>query len=50
MTLIAEYLMTWILTLSVAKTTSTAFHLNTKEARRHLKVNLNVSPLPYNTV
>ena len=48
MTLIAEYLETWGLTLSVAKTTSTAFHLNTKEARRQFKVNLNGSLLPYN--
>ena len=48
MTLIAEYLKIWILTLSVAKTTSTAFHLNIKEARRQLKVNLHGSPLPYN--
>ena len=51
MTLIAEYLhdlKTWRLTLSVAKTTPTAFHLNSKEARRQLKVKLNGSPLPYN--
>ena len=48
MTLIADYLETWRLKLSVAKTTTTAFHLNTKEARRQLTVNLNGTPLPYN--
>ena len=48
MALIAGYLKTWRLKLSVAKTTSTAFHLNTKEARRKLTVNVNGSPLPHN--
>ena len=48
MALIAEYLKTWRLKLNTAKTTSTAFHLNTKEARRKLSVNLNGSPLPQN--
>ena len=48
MALIAGYLKIWRLKLSVAKTTSTAFHLNTKEARRKLTVNVNGSPLPHN--
>ena len=43
-----RYLETWRLKLSVAKTTITAFHLNTKEAHRQLTVPLNGSPLPYN--
>ena len=41
------YLKTLRLKLSVAKTTSTAFHLNTKEARHKLTVNVNGSPLPH---
>ena len=45
---IATYLETWRLTLSVAKTSTTAFHLNNKEAHRELTVPLNGSPLPYN--
>ena len=48
MSQIAGYLKTWRLKLSVAKTSSTAFHLNTKEARRQLTVNVNGSPLPHN--
>ncbi|XP_072169950.1 uncharacterized protein [Diadema setosum] len=45
---LATYLETWRLKLSMAKTTTTAFHLNTKEARRQHTVPLNGSPLPYN--
>lgn len=41
-------LKTWRLKLSIAKTTPTAFHLNTKEAWCQLTVNINGSPLPYN--
>ena len=48
MALIAGYLKTRRLKLSVAKKTSTAFHLNTKEARRKLTVNVNGSPRPHN--
>ena len=35
---IATYLETWRLMLSVAKTSTTAFHLNNKEAHRELTV------------
>ena len=45
---LATYLETWRLKLSVAKTCTTAFHLNNKEAHRQLTVPLNGSPLPYN--
>ena len=44
---IANYLKTWRLKLSTAKTTATAFHLNTKEANRQLSVNVNGNPLPH---
>ena len=48
MSLIAKYLRTWRLKLSMAKTTATAFHLNTKEASRQLNITLDGTPLPYN--
>ena len=48
MSLIAKYLRTWRLKLSMAKTTATAFHLNTKEANRQLTITLDGTPLPYN--
>ena len=38
MELIADYIQTWRLKLSVAKTTVTPFHLNDKEANRELTV------------
>ena len=41
-----EYLQTWKLKLSTTKTVSTVFHLNNKEAKRELKVNLNTKPCP----
>jgi len=44
---IYEYLQTWKLTLSTAKTVSAAFHLNNKEAKRELKVNQNNETLPF---
>ena len=49
MTQIAAYLKTWRLKLSMAKTTATAFHLNTKEANRQLIITLDGTPLPYKT-
>ena len=48
MELIADFLEKWRLKLSVAKTTVTAFHLNTKEANRQLTVVHNGTPLPNN--
>ena len=48
MELIADYLQTWRLKLSVAKTTVTPFHLNTKEANRELTVLHNGERLPNN--
>ena len=48
MSLIAKYLRTWRLKLSMAKTTATAFHLNTKEANRQLTITLDGTPLSYN--
>jgi len=38
----------WKLKLSVTKTTSTAFHLNNKETKRQLAVNVRGNTLPYN--
>jgi len=45
---IADYLSAWKLKLSVTKTTSTAFHLNNKETKRQLVVNVRGNTLPYN--
>jgi len=42
---IADYLSAWKLKLSVTKTTSTAFHLNSKETKRQLAVN-GATPCP----
>jgi len=42
-----EYLQTWKLKLSTAKTVSAVFHLNNKEAKRELKVNFNNETLPF---
>jgi len=41
MATIGEYLPTWTLKLSTTETVSAAFHLNSKEAKRELKVNHN---------
>ena len=45
-TLVA-YLRKWRLKLSVAKTVSSAFHLNNREAKRELRVYLDGTPLPF---
>ena len=47
MAAIAEYLQTWKLKLSTAKTVLAVFHLNNKEAKRELKVNFNNETLPF---
>ena len=47
MATIGEYLQTWKLKLNTTKTVSAAFHLNNKEAKRELKVNLNNETLPF---
>ncbi len=47
MTQLATYLRSWRLKLSKAKTTVTAFHLNIKEAKHQLTINLDGTPLPY---
>jgi len=47
MATVDEYLQTWKLKLSTAKTVSTAFHFNNKEAKRELKVNFNNETLPF---
>ena len=46
MTTVGEYLQTWKLKLSTAKTMSAAFYLNNKEAKREL-VEYNNETLPY---
>ena len=46
---IANYLLKWRLKLSMAKTTTTAFHLNNKEAKRQLAIKLHGTILPHNT-
>ena len=47
MILITEYLRTWILKLSLAKTTITPFHPNNRESKRQLSVHLDGTPLPH---
>jgi len=47
MATVGEYLRTWKLKLSTIKTMSAAFHLNSKEAKRELKVNYNNETLPF---
>jgi len=39
-----EYLQTWKLKLSTTKLVGTVFHLNNREAKHELKVNLNICP------
>ena len=43
---LAAYLRKWRLKLSEAKTVSAAFHLNNREAKRELRININGTPLP----
>jgi len=45
--MLGEYLQSWKLKLSTTKTVSAVFHLNNKEAKRELKVNLNNETLPF---
>ena len=47
MATVGEYLQTWKLKLSTAKTVSAAFHLNNKEAKREMKVNFNNDTQPF---
>ena len=44
---ISAYLDQWRLKLSTAKTTTTAFHLNNREANRELNISVNGVLLPY---
>jgi len=44
---IGKYLQTWKLKLNTTKTVSSVFHLNSKEAKRELKVNFNNETLPF---
>ena len=46
---IANYLLKWRLKLSMAETTTTAFHLNNKEAKCQLAIKLHGTILPHNT-
>ena len=43
---LGEYLQNWKLKLSTTKTVTAVFHLNSKEAKRELKVNYNNKTLP----
>ena len=45
---IANYLLKWRLKLNIAKTTTTAFHLNNKEAKHQLAIKLHGTILPHN--
>ena len=45
---LSEYLSRWCLTLSTAKTTTTAFLLNNRDIHRQLDVVVNAAPLPNN--
>ena len=47
MTTLFAYLQSWRLKLSYAKTVTTAFHLDNREAKRELKVKSNVKILPF---
>jgi len=47
MATLGEYVQTWKLKLSTTKTVSAVFHLNNKEAKRELKVNINNETLPF---
>jgi len=47
MATVGEYLQTWKQKLSTTKTVSAAFYLNSKEAKRQLKVNFNNETLPF---
>ena len=47
MTILSAYLQKWRLKLSEAKTVAAAFHLNNREARRELKVEINGKLLPF---
>ena len=47
MSTLATYLKNWRLKLSVAKTMSSSFHLNNREARRELKVTVDGNPLQF---
>ena len=47
MATLGEHLQTWKLKLSTTKTVSAVFHLNSKEAKRELKVNFNHETLPF---
>ena len=44
---ISAYLDQWRLKLSTAKTTTTAFHINTREANRELNISVNGVLLPH---
>jgi len=47
MATLGEYVQTWKLKLSTTKMVSAVFHLNNKEAKRELKVNINNETLPF---
>jgi len=47
MATLGEYLLTWKLKLSTTKTVSAIFHLNSKEAKRELKVTSTTKPYPF---
>ena len=46
---ISDYLKRWRLTLSTAKTTATAFHLNNRDTLRQLEISINGTTLPNNS-
>ena len=46
MSTLSAYLQKWRLKLSETKTVSAAFHLNNREAKRELNVNIDRKPLP----
>ena len=50
MSTLSTYLKNWCLKLSVAKTMSSSFHLNNREARRELKVMVNGNPLQFKAI
>jgi len=47
---LGEYLQTWKLKLSIRKMVSAVLHVNNKESKRELKVNINNETLPFCSV
>jgi len=47
MAIVGEYLQIWKLKLSTTKAVLVVFHLNNKEGKRELKINITTKPCPF---